>query len=621
MAKDPQHPASLIEWLGYRPDPDWSRARPLGRFIGVGLGAVAALLSLGALVAAGVVLWRTVAPSGTMGLGTGALIVALLGAPFLIWRTVIAHQTLGYQKEGHITDRINKAVEQLGAEKTISYVARNVTHPARPPEETEGDRQHEFVDRLQRINAQTESVDRIHDPEFEYDKWQVFSETVPNIEVRIGAILSLERIAQDSTTHDQGRDHVRVMEILCAYIRNNAPADDAKDHPYGEWEPLKDDATEEERAKHIARRKTRLGGQKVREWARTLDPPRADIAMALDVLGRRTPQQRRVEAAWPDPPDTATEWPFDIPCPELPDDPGEAPLGPAILNAYRKELQTWMNRLGTYRGYRLDLRETNLQGADLSGGCFSGARFNGARMDGAKLRRTRLESAILHRAFLNGAELFAARMAGANLGETQMEGTELDWAKMQGIRLEDAQMCGGSILNAGMEQAVIFRALMEGVHLQFARLVGAQLKGAHLETARLGEADMQGANLTGTRMDDADLGGARLESARLQQARMDGANLALTRMDEHTFLGSATLDCAAARDVDWSSVEIFPDQINSMFGDASVILPADIPRPRHWPEWELPVFAPKGGRTFTDEWRKWRDDRDNYPMPPPPDGE
>lgn len=51
--------------------------------------------------------------------------------------------------------------------------------------------------------------------------WQVFQETAPNTEVRIGAILSLERIAQDSTRFDKGHDHIRVMEILCAYIREN----------------------------------------------------------------------------------------------------------------------------------------------------------------------------------------------------------------------------------------------------------------------------------------------------------------------------------------------------------------------------------------------------------------
>jgi hypothetical protein len=44
----------------------------------------------------------------------GALIAALLGAPFVIWATVIKQTTLNFQKEGHITDRISKAVEQLG---------------------------------------------------------------------------------------------------------------------------------------------------------------------------------------------------------------------------------------------------------------------------------------------------------------------------------------------------------------------------------------------------------------------------------------------------------------------------------------------------------------------------
>ncbi|MDZ7906299.1 MAG: hypothetical protein U5N55_11405 [Cypionkella sp.] len=140
-----------------------------------------------------------------------ALIVAILGAPFLIWSTVIKHQTLRYQKEGHITDRISKAVEQLGAEKTVKKDEQTV------------------------------------------------ESSEPNIEVRIGGILSLERIAQDSTAHDNGRDHVRVMEILCAYIRENAPASGAKDHDFGEWEPLKDNPTDKERAAHVAAREERFG--------------------------------------------------------------------------------------------------------------------------------------------------------------------------------------------------------------------------------------------------------------------------------------------------------------------------------------------------------------------------
>ena len=43
----------------------------------------------------------------------------------------------------------------------------------------------------------------------------------PVIEVRLGALYALERIAQDSI-----RDHVQIMEILCAYVRHNSPLRD-----------------------------------------------------------------------------------------------------------------------------------------------------------------------------------------------------------------------------------------------------------------------------------------------------------------------------------------------------------------------------------------------------------
>ena len=50
----------------------------------------------------------------------------------------------------------------------------------------------------------------------------VFTGRVPN--------LDLERIARDNL--DQ---HVRIMEILCAYIRENAPAHDAQKSPVKDW--------------------------------------------------------------------------------------------------------------------------------------------------------------------------------------------------------------------------------------------------------------------------------------------------------------------------------------------------------------------------------------------------
>lgn len=175
------------------------------------------------------------------GLGTGALIAAMLGAPFVIWGTVLKQRTVDFQKEGHITDRINKAVEQLGAEKTVKYHYKgksgNLRYNEKKNEET-GKMEQDF-----------------NNPVF-------IEETVPNIEVRIGAILSLERIAQDSTRYDNGRDHVRVMEILCAYVRGNAPVNSKKPEEH---------KTEE-------------------------STPRIDIQTLFDVLKRRSGEQIAIEA-------------------------------------------------------------------------------------------------------------------------------------------------------------------------------------------------------------------------------------------------------------------------------------------------------------------------------------
>ncbi len=164
-------PRNFLEAMGLRTDNGWQIARVLGPPLSV----VFIILVLLAIVAAAALLGRTITGAGgDGGLGAGALIVALLGAPFLIWRTVIAQGNLEVAREGQITDRISKAVEQLGAERTVS-------------------------------------ADGAKD-----------GRTEANIEVRIGGILALERIAQDSVRFHQGRDHVRIMELLCAYIRNNA---------------------------------------------------------------------------------------------------------------------------------------------------------------------------------------------------------------------------------------------------------------------------------------------------------------------------------------------------------------------------------------------------------------
>ena len=89
--------------------------------------------------------------------------------------TAAAERTTNAAEQGLITDRINTAVTGLGVEKNVKQTAPD--------------------------GNVTENTDA-------------------NIEVRLGAVYALERISQDSD-----RDHMQIMEILCAYIRTNVPWD------------------------------------------------------------------------------------------------------------------------------------------------------------------------------------------------------------------------------------------------------------------------------------------------------------------------------------------------------------------------------------------------------------
>lgn len=529
----------VLDWMGISGAPDWTVARPLGGLVSLLL----ALLFVGALVAAFVLIGRTIMGGGGAGstLGTGALIVALLGAPVLIWSTVLKHQTVRYQKEGHITDRITSAVEQLGAEKTVKV----------PGKDADG-------------------------------KDITIEQTLPNIEVRIGAILSLERIAQDSTRYDQGRDHVRVMEILCAYIRENSNATPPQDFPEPEWEPLKDNPTDEERAAHLEKRRERFGrffaASKAWKWAKALPEPRADIVQALLVLGRRTKEQRLIEAAWPDPPIKDTKWVFDIPCPELPDIEDVEARDPAQIKAFRKDLADWKETLRAYSGYRLDLRGANLQRADLSA---TRPDRSDAVFAGADLRKTRFEGAVCTNARLEGAKLWDAPMEGANLLRARLDGADLRTAQVEGA---------------------IFR---------FASMRGANLSRARIEVAELSGAKMEGANLSGARMEEASLRKAGMEGTSLLRARMQGVNLSAAETDERTDWTAAILQGAAVQFVDFRETTISEHQILTTFGDGSTRLPGHIPRPAHWPETKLGVYG------FEIEYEKWLQNPEAYTPPPP----
>ncbi len=181
------------------------------------------------------------------------------------------------------------------------------------------------------------------------------------LDVRIGGIYALERVARDSA-----RDHSTVMEVLTAFIR---------EHSREQWPPPDPGGREQER------------------WTSP------DIQAAATVIGRRHAKRDigrinlygayLVHAYLRD---------VDLTRARLRD----AKLTGAILDG--------ADLTGA------DLRDADLTGADLTGADLRDADLTGAQLDGAKLIGARLDGAKLTGADLHGAILTEA---GADSGPTQ----------------------------------------------------------------------------------------------------------------------------------------------------------------------------------------------------------
>ncbi|WP_101067903.1 pentapeptide repeat-containing protein [Roseovarius salinarum] len=417
----------ILDWLGLRQRPVWAAARWLGPLLSVTVIALFLLAVATAFVMLGGAIFGSTLDSPRATLGTGAVTVALIGAPFVVWRAIVAQKQADVAEQGHITERINTAVQGLGAEKEV--------------------------------------------------KRDGVESTEPNLEVRIGAIYALERIARDSD-----RDHVQIMEILCAYIRQNAPAPQADDWPELEMRegeddgPLAADWNERLQAFREAQAKAKAGLK-----------PREDIQVALTVIGRRTAKQRRLEAGRGE----EVEFPFDREPPEY--DGPEDGHDKTTLATHRARVRAWKEALIDYTGYRLDLRNADLRGADLSG-----LNLNGARLDG-----TFLQGADLWQARLQGAELMAARLQGADLREIRLQWAQLAEARLQGAHLWGARLQGADLEDARLQEAKLLHVSLQGAYLGWARL-----QGADLGSARFGpDTDLSWANLSGAAARSVDFTG------------------------------------------------------------------------------------------------------------------
>ncbi|WP_435988519.1 pentapeptide repeat-containing protein [Sulfitobacter sp. SH24] len=538
----------IFDWLGLERYPNWSKARALGPVIAVLFIIVFAL----ALFSTVSLLLNMVFNDGTATLGSGALMAAILGSPFLLWGTVLKHRTVSFQKEGHITDRINKATEQLGAEKTVKRL----------------------------LSRSEKLIFTKHDYACDDKAEPVFGEvTCPNIEVRIGGILSLERIAQDSTTYDGGRDHVRIMEILCAYIRENSH--EYKKFPLPDWEPLGDGADEVTQLLHKSQLDERTQEYKLfgkaYDWAGALPSLRIDLQLALNVIGRRTEEQRMVEAVWPDKlgkrfiPRVAES------LPKLQDSLNVEGLLSKETMAIQQHIEGWVQSLEAYSGYRLDLRGANLQGGDFSAkridrsdASFSGLLLEGAKLDGASFKGAQLRGASFTSASLNGVTFSHADLAGAQFhAHCQLEGARFVNAELTASRFSEAMLLG---------------AIFTGANLDFATIDSSILEACWFIQAQARFSNISSCHFFGIKARSLDVSMANLSDIKHGTAIFDGKNIT---------------SGLALKEIDLLSIELSSVDLGLIFGDVSVLLPEECFRPDHW------AFERLRWREFYEEVSKW----------------
>jgi uncharacterized protein YjbI with pentapeptide repeats len=183
---------------------------------------------------------------------------------------------------------------------------------------------------------------------------------------------------------------------------------------------------------------------------------------------------------------------------------------------------------------KIDLRETNLSGANLSecgffgnyiGVDLSGANLSGANLSKANLSKANLSKANLSKAYLNGADLSGADLNGAELSEVDLNGANLCLADLSDAYLSEADLSGANLSKALLREAHLCLANLSKANLREAHLSKANLSEANLITAILNEADLSEADLSEADLSEADLSEANLITAKALDTNFTRANL------------------------------------------------------------------------------------------------
>jgi uncharacterized protein YjbI with pentapeptide repeats len=252
------------------------------------------------------------------------------------------------------------------------------------------------------------------------------------IELRVGAIYALERIARDSE-----KDYMPVMDVLTAYVRENSSRE-------------KDQL---QNAEEVS-----LPCNATRDKESRLEPT-ADIRAILKVIALRLPRFAKGEKQALDLAQTNLQ-------------------GADLAGAHLE---------------RANLAGANLQGVNLTGAHLERANLREARLLCAILPEAYLMEADLTDAHLEGATLVNARLekaflTGAHLQPHLQQGTTLKDARLMG-----AEMQGANLREAYLSRATLKGVRFDGADLRGSHFDNADLEEASFHGADLTSADFRGA--------------------------------------------------------------------------------------------------------------------------------
>lgn len=334
---------------------------------GVLLGAIAATIVLGLFA-------RFYVDPATPGERTSLLqtTAQLVGGSALLAGVYLSWRTLQVNREGQITERFTRAIDQLGA---------------------------------------TDDEGR------------------PRLEVRLGGIYALERIARDSE-----RDHGPILETLTAYVREHNP----------NQQLLRVfDAEPPEPPGHDSRE----------PWRQS-----ADIQAILTVLGRRSRLDTGSQA-----------YPLDLTYTDL---------RAAQLAGGRFEATLLVHS---------DLRRAiligaHLERANLTGALFAGAMLGGARLRSANLQQIDLSGVDLQHTDFQGATFWRTDFRHSVLYNALFQSCNLNESRFGGAKLQWSNFTGAALPGVNLSDAVLSNAILDGTDFSGAYLYGTDLRHVDLRS-------------------------------------------------------------------------------------------------------------------------------------------